>query len=81
MTTEAKAKTKWCPFVRQSAQAAHSNRGDHPNDGNVNCIGSDCMAWRWQWVIEDQPVPLGVNAHEIDADGNWLGYCGLAGKP
>ena len=32
----------------------------------TNCIGSDCMAWRW--------------FNENDAS-NPLGYCGLAGKP
>lgn len=45
--TEEEANTKWCPFVRMSPQSTINNRGDnHPNPGNVKCIGSACMAFR-----------------------------------
>ncbi len=80
------AKTKWCPFVRQSAQAAHSNRGNHPNAANVNCIGSECMAWLWRdqdtlatavdWVQADPTRKL----EEFKARAPTNGYCGLAGN-
>jgi len=67
---ESETKTKWCPFVRMSPQSAINNRGDnHPNAGNVNCIGSQCMAWRWGFREDDKDA-------EITS-----GYCGLAGKP
>lgn len=77
--TEAEAKTKWCPFVRQVAvtpgkreSAAIGNRfidesladgGSFHNPVHARCIGSDCMMWRWH----DQ----GINGR--------CGRCGLAG--
>ena len=57
MVTEDEAKTMWCPFVRHADVDIYTfNRGggdnflnEHPNNqGSVcNCIGSKCMAWRW----------------------------------
>jgi DnaJ-class molecular chaperone len=94
------AKAKWCPFARVSndsySQAAN-RYGDKYNVGsmaNSNCLGSGCMAWRW----EDMP-PMRVNPRdcpECKGDGGDCsecegtgrvydfeghGYCGLAGKP
>lgn len=34
MTVEKDAKGKWCPYRK--------TRSDHDN-----CLGADCMAWRW----------------------------------
>ena len=78
MMDEKTALTKWCPFDSNNIGTT-IHYDSIPNASY--CIGSKCMVWRWQWVIEDHPVPMGVNAHEIDSDGNWLGYCGLAGTP
>ncbi len=77
--TEDKAKTKWCPFVRMSPQSATNNRGDyHPNPGNVNCIGSACMAWRWNLIVKKHhQMQMTVPPDEYS---NVNGYCGLAGK-
>ena len=76
--TEAEAKTKWCPFVR----ATPVDNDEYPGgwiqrpDGlaSLQCIGSDCMAWRWgekRWNRK-------AEASEPDPES---GYCGLAGKP
>ncbi len=87
--TEDEAKTKWCPFARerfevhdlgQIAITALNRLDDEGCEGLSRCIGSECMAWRWRMVIETMPMPIGRNAHLTDADGNWLGHCGLAGK-
>lgn len=42
------------------------------------CVGSSCMAWRWQTltVWPDDPAKQ-PTAHEDETDG----YCGLAGRP
>lgn len=101
---ESEAKTKWCPFVRHIADIddhTNSNRGTEVTDeynkefGNPEysrCIGSRCMAWRW----EKKPIKkgefiaqniyregFGIAATEMlpsqeNVDGD--GYCGLAGK-
>lgn len=74
--TEQEAKAKWCPFARvafgwnealrdsEQAVAATVNRGDNLS-AHTSCIGSACMAWRW-----DENEPLCEHGH-----------CGLAGKP
>ena len=62
--TEDEAKTKWCPFVRINSISGDQfsfNRMDMTNAKNdsleyrvgadleiARCIGSLCMAWRWQ---------------------------------
>ena len=51
MITEDEAKTKWCPFARSIVSTGGgANRGTDSAGRpppNVNCIGSACMAWRW----------------------------------
>ncbi len=54
--TEDEAKQRWCPHVRYpSGTNSAVNRIGVANFGVANfieeetkCIGSDCMAWRWQ---------------------------------
>lgn len=79
MTTEKEAATMWCPFVRYTGDTDHGSWGRGGNAGNpanidpakgpgdyaCNCIGSRCMAWRW----DDTGPP--ETRH---------GYCGLAGQ-
>jgi hypothetical protein len=53
--TEEEAKTRWCPFVRLTADGQgewHVNRDpslpSSPGDTQAyRCIASACMAWRW----------------------------------
>ncbi len=56
MLTEDEAKQKWCPFARigggQGVDGAAYNRIEH-HGGDIShtaaqCIGSACMAWRWE---------------------------------
>ncbi len=66
MTTEAEAKTKWCPFARTGVLAGSGavsvNRhvtDDMPNPQDrviedcTRCIGSACMMWRWNFAPEN----------------------------
>ena len=84
--TEDQAKAKWCPFV----VASHTNPRQRAwVDGDVgeptgtlhhNCLGSECMAWRWRDQIAeavDGPEGLSLNV-SVDHSS---GFCGLAGAP
>ena len=55
--TEAEAKTKWC----------HRTMLPQPADWS-RCVGSDCMAWRWN--TDRDPALETIE---------WDGFCGLAG--
>ena len=96
--TEEEAKTKWCPFVRFTDETdgtyAVTNRGDvcdrshNQNARDLSrCIGSDCMAWRFEMRICDKktgkPIPLGQSYLKGTAElrPTTNGFCGLAGKP
>lgn len=87
--TESDAKKLWCPFARIAHVNAptggnrhYSGVGAEENLGIVTrCIGSQCMAWRWnkpednirQYVDDD-----GLMIVETGRKG--MGFCGLAGK-
>lgn len=70
--TEQDAKQKWCPLTREvmyyNPQALVGNR-DHTGSAFPVCIGSACMAWRW----EVSPGSIGDRMNH--------GYCGNFGKP
>jgi hypothetical protein len=81
LLTQDEAENCWCPFARaydswdagDGATATnrplayhHSYSGDMQHRTNINCIGSNCMAWRW------------CGENEAGED---VGYCGLAGPP
>jgi hypothetical protein len=90
--TESDAKQKWCPMVRivsvdledkDSRNRVSGAESIIPED--CLCIGSDCMAWRRDAMIEYHyaaPVPPGYQriGHFIEPIEK-SGYCGLAGKP
>ncbi|MBK8019807.1 MAG: hypothetical protein IPK20_26155 [Betaproteobacteria bacterium] len=66
-TTEKEAKTKWCPFTRvllpvhQSGNRIgtfHKRIADdvdrkhyEEQEADCKCIGSGCMAWRWEVAL------------------------------
>jgi len=66
--TEEDAKTKWCPFVRFHVEGKAPTFTATPNrdQRGTRCIGSACMAWRWEYD---------------DGQDSGQGYCGLAGAP
>lgn len=47
--TEPEAKTKWCPFTRQTYHeyGAYNRQSNGAPLDTCCCIGSQCMAWRW----------------------------------
>lgn len=88
--TEEEAKTKWCPH----AVASHTDpRAGFRDDGRPKvhpCIGSACMAWRWN----DVPNPEYDRQRHVFMGGyppsttppmtvksETEGHCGLAGRP
>ena len=83
--TEEEAKTKWCPH----AVASHTDpRAGFRDDGRPMvhpCIGSACMAWRWdnEWTsaTEESMGRDLVLRLKRKVDEPRLGYCGLADKP
>ena len=86
--TEEEAKTKWCPMGIGLKDFPNSPVGQ---DNPRRCIGSACMAWRWdeEWFQAEvrrqgnaNPKRLAADiARELSACGERPGYCGLAGKP
>lgn len=76
--TEDDAKTKWCPFARDSNTAGNRIRygadaDDAPAAAEFPCIASACMAWRWRTT----PAQAAAGSRLSVEDG----YCGLAGVP
>ncbi len=84
--TEDEAESKWCPFSRFQSRldegGANRWKQDAPPDEPYalnpvpcRCIGSACMAWRWEREQINECSPRMTRRSETD------GYCGLAGKP
>ena len=87
MNTEDEAKTKWCPFARVPVVDAHGNvptgaaivnrHSSGVRAVGSHCIGSACMAWRWDakqlvWQYRPTDKPARPECRQ--------GFCGLAGK-
>jgi hypothetical protein len=94
--TEEEAKTKWCPYARHAYStdrfetnppAVSCNRmleKEQQAEG-CNCIGSACMAWRWDmdWsssTEEGHGGDLVLRLKRLRGQPK-QGFCGLAGKP
>lgn len=102
IVTEKEAATKWCPHARTigfhpMGTLVVRNRTTAVSDPTVDqqtreappacrCIGSRCMAWRWDYsthkpnVVRVTTRKVGEPAFE-DVGAATSGYCGLAGKP
>lgn len=63
--TEDEAKTKVCPILKPEPAGLHSGVGGNGFAFRPRCLGSDCMAWRWQHSDPNLPK----------------GFCGLASEP
>lgn len=86
--TEDEAKTKWCPFARDSETAGNRVRYGAPGEAveddyrteaaaQFPCIASACMAWRWDGThVNDPDDP---KADMVWSDRSY-GHCGLAGE-
>lgn len=82
--TEEEAKTKWCPFARPSQNhpdecgEIRGNRAlpyeprTYPD--SCLCLGSACMAWRWNKVLVRGCDEEG----DMMATSHTHGHCGLA---
>lgn len=95
--TEDEAKTKWCPFVRHAVVSSGLAGGspmvsinrptaNGPQDQQLNCVASGCMAWRWGRV-EGEVMAATVDHVASVSPGSVSfsparggGYCGLAGN-
>lgn len=92
MTAE-EAKAKWCPYARthDDTLSGVNRQYDGRPDMGARCIASECMAWRWKQVKNEEFTPRThmmaiAPAHPADLPSPWKdsdtdGYCGLAGKP
>lgn len=98
--TEDKAKTKWCPFARTLVTLDRSDTATPVAIGSANrfdgdkmtlCVGSGCMAWRWNAQVPKKPgEKMGdfrdpknprLWVTQVDAPEFRTGHCGLAGMP
>lgn len=73
MTTEAEASKKWCPFGRIGHRAGIAINDPMNPNFSAHCIGSGCMAWRWNGYMP-------VAGSPIEGQDEASGYCGLAGR-
>jgi hypothetical protein len=89
--TEDEAKSKWCPMTRVAAgprgegwfnhtlHEAGVEAGEDRSTASpklTRCIGSACMAWRWEVSPAAASAYEGIGGATIVAGG----YCGLAGR-
>lgn len=90
--TEEEAKTKWCPHVRAVAcdETGKTLSGSRPFNRKgvvgtaevrvypaTSCIGSACMAWRWNGI----PYTDNQTGEVSFLNGQPThGHCGLAGS-
>ena len=79
LMTERQARSKWCPHARQSTNefpTYNRSEGGKAID-SCNCVASDCMAWRWVRVRDDEGSEDGGAVILTQT----YGFCGAFGKP
>lgn len=81
LLTEAEAKSRWCPMVRQADPQDNfrfaANRGKA--SGAALCIASGCAMWRWKTELIQ---PAGTTSKfDLRYAATDKGFCGLAGAP
>jgi hypothetical protein len=57
MLSEKEASDKWCPFVRghETSMSSSVNRRHSGKPSTyAMCLGSACMAWRWEDRLRDR---------------------------
>lgn len=81
MHTEQQAKEKWCPMARDSETAGNRSQ-QYPEHIAFNCLGSECMFWRWGPDSEDgiilEEAGDALNTEKWETPG--VGYCGAGGR-
>lgn len=78
--TEEEAKTKACVAGNRGVGEWRNETPDDPFGGRYYCIGSACMAWRWENLSDKERLHIRA-ATKFEIPFNYVGYCGLAGKP
>jgi hypothetical protein len=80
--SEEEAKKKWC--FHANSDAVPVERLPHGSTdvqkAHARCIGSACMAWRWDrdgWALTFDENGPALARKTTDAHG----FCGLAGQP
>lgn len=71
--TEDEARTKWCPLAREHSGNRFANGISTPG---ALCIGSACMAWRWD-AAEAREGEYPTSPRKVIMTG---GHCGAFGS-
>jgi len=64
IVSETDSRPLWCPFVRVGEQA--NGAAENRPDGSFHCLGSQCMAWRWQPLQADDAFKNAVKKARED---------------
>ena len=77
---EKTARTRWCPMTRTPDSSENIPLSvNRLEAGDINCIASDCMMWRWDIRCTVKYDEFGY-ADDIEENEIDTGYCGLGGK-
>ncbi len=55
---EIDVKHRVCPFIQQYG-VAEVGQKEFTESSNIHCLGSKCMAWKWEGVYAKPQGPLG----------------------
>ena len=75
---------RWYKWVKEMAVGGMQNKITNVLDDGCTCIGSECMAWRWdlKGAVMEPDHSRGQDdvLFRFENDGRH-GFCGLAGRP